>query len=89
MRGPVPTSASSPATRGEVLAGDPIVVAVEAVGIARFEVFLGFLLGYEIGAVIVNSAGRRSGEKEKRGSHEERWPEEIKEAIDCATLSEH
>ena len=89
-RGPAPTSAtSSPATRGKILAGNPIVVAVEAVGIARFEVFLGFLLGCEIGAVVVNSAGRRSGEKGKGGGHEERWPEERKEAIDCATLSQH
>lgn len=48
---------------GEVLAGDAVVVAVEVVRVAREEVFLGFGLVGEVGAVVVEGAGagRRQG----------------------------
>jgi hypothetical protein len=38
---------------GKVLAGDPVVVAVEVVGVARQQIFLGFGLVGEVGAVVV------------------------------------
>ena len=48
-------------SRGEVLAGDPVAVAVQAVGVLagaalRLEVRLRLLLGGEVGAVLVAAA---------------------------------
>jgi hypothetical protein len=46
---------------GEVLAGNPVVVAVEVVRVARQQVFLRFGLVGEIGAVVVEGLSRRRG----------------------------
>lgn len=43
------------ARAGQVLAGDPVAVGVEPVRIARAEIFLGFGLIREVGAVVVTS----------------------------------
>ena len=48
---------------GQVLAGNAVVVAVEPVGVARQEVFLGFGLVREVGAVVIER--RRFGRRGK------------------------
>lgn len=47
------------ARAGQVLAGDAVSVGVEVVGVAGEQVFLGFGLVREIGAVVVGSGGYR------------------------------
>lgn len=73
----------------EVLARDPVAVAVETVGIAGFEVFLGFLLGREIGAVVIGGDGRGRGEEEEGCPEGDGEREERAETDDCASLVEH
>jgi hypothetical protein len=62
------TASPTPSTAAgwKILAGDPVVVAVEAVGVPRFQVFLRFLLGRKISAVVVGGDSR-SRSKEKVG----------------------
>jgi hypothetical protein len=89
LGGPPPSTATPSSTRGQVLASDPVTIGVEVVGITGFEVFLRFLLGGEISAVVVDGQGGSSREQRSRGGHTEDQHEERTEPADCATLSEH
>jgi hypothetical protein len=66
------TAATSSSARGKVLTGNPVVVAVEPVGIARQQVFLRFLLGGEVGAVIVDGRSRTGREQRESGGSGDR-----------------
>lgn len=55
---------------GQVLAGDPVVVTVESVGIAISGVFLGFGLICEVGAVVVKGLRRARRLSEDGGGEE-------------------
>lgn len=83
-RGRLGSSATTTTTAGgKVLAGNSVVIGVEAIGISRFQIFLGFLLRRKIGAVVV--AGRRGScpkEEEGRGKRSEKRAE----PSDCASL---
>jgi hypothetical protein len=87
LRGSAAASPTTVAPRRKVLAGNPVVVGVEAIGIARFQVFLRFLLGRKVSAVVVAGDGRPCGEKKEGGGNEQR--EEGAETSDCARLTQH
>jgi hypothetical protein len=67
---------------GEVLAGDPVVVAVEVVRVARQQVFLRFGLVGEIGAVVVERLCSRRGRLQRDDAGAERNEED--ETLDGA-----
>jgi hypothetical protein len=81
--------APSIAAGWKVLAGDPVVVAVEAIGIARFQIFLRFLLSREIGAVVIASVGRPRREEEDGSNDRDNEGEKNAETSDWATLAKH
>jgi hypothetical protein len=65
---------------GKVLAGDPVVVAVEVVRVAWQQVFLGLGLVGEVGAVVVERLRSRRGRLQRDDADAERDEED--EALD-------
>jgi len=68
----------------QVLAGSAVVVAIQAVGIAREEVFLGFGLAREVGAVVIERLRFRRRRDGGEGGGED---EEGEQALDAVILS--
>jgi len=70
------------ARAGKVLAGDAVVVPVEVVRVARQEVFLGFGLVGEVGAVVVERL--RRGGRGLQGDDPDAEGDEEEETLDDA-----
>jgi hypothetical protein len=71
---------------GKVLAGDPVVVPVEVVGVAGQQIFLRFGLVGEVGAVVVE--GLRRWRRGEQGDRADAQGDEEEETLDRGSLSQ-